>query len=70
LNKERSLPTDAEGNRLLGSLLMIELDIGQDGPGLRGKLALVGADGQPATSSAKPLELTELRKRIQAAVTK
>ena len=32
--------------------------------------ALVGADGQPATSSAKPLELTELRKRIQAAVTK
>jgi hypothetical protein len=32
--------------------------------------ALVGADGLPAISSAKPLELTELRKRIQAAVTK
>jgi hypothetical protein len=45
LNRERSLPTAAEGNRLLSSLQIIELDIGQDGPGLRGKLALVGADG-------------------------
>src|SRR5438552_14733450 len=45
VNKERSLPTDAEGNRLLSSLRMIELDIGQDGPGLRGTLALFGADG-------------------------
>jgi hypothetical protein len=32
--------------------------------------ALIDADGLPATSSAKPLELTELRKRIRAAVTK
>ena len=45
VNKERSLPTDVEGNRLLSSLRMIELDIGQDGAGLRGTLALVGADG-------------------------
>src|SRR6266567_2653367 len=45
VNKERSLPTNADGNRLLSSLRMIELDIGQDGPGLRGTLALVGADG-------------------------
>src|SRR5436190_1534847 len=45
VNKERNLPTDAEGNRLLSSLRMIELDIGQDGAGLRGTLALVGADG-------------------------
>jgi len=45
VNKERSLPTNADGNRLLSSLRMIELDIGQDGAGLRGTLALVGADG-------------------------
>jgi hypothetical protein len=32
--------------------------------------ALVGPDGLPATSSAKPLELTELRNRIRAVVTK
>ena len=45
VNKERSLHPDEEGSRLLSSLLMIELDIGRDGPGLRGSLALVGADG-------------------------
>ena len=32
--------------------------------------ALVDADGLPATGSAKPLELKELRKRVRAAVTK
>jgi len=32
--------------------------------------ALVGADGLPATSSAKPLELTELRQRIRAGMAK
>jgi hypothetical protein len=47
VNKERGLPTSAEGNRLLTSLRMIELDIGRDGAGLRGTLALVGADGAP-----------------------
>ena len=45
VNKERSVAPDAEGNRLLSSLRMMQLDIGQDGDGLRGTLALVGADG-------------------------
>jgi hypothetical protein len=45
VNKERGLPTDVEGNRLLAALGMIELDIGRDGDGLRGTLALIGADG-------------------------
>jgi len=45
VNKERALPADVEGNRLLNSLRMIELDIGQDGAGLRGTLALVAPDG-------------------------
>lgn len=45
VTKERSVAPDAEGNRLLSSLRMIELDISQDGAGLRGALALVGADG-------------------------
>ena len=45
VSKERSLPTDAEGNHLPASLRMIELDIGWDGDGLRGTLALIGADG-------------------------
>jgi len=45
VNKERSLPTNADGNCLLSSMRMIELDIGQDGAGLRGTLALASADG-------------------------
>ena len=45
VTKERSVAPDAEGNRLLSSLRMIELDISQDGAGLRGALALTGADG-------------------------
>ena len=45
VTRERSVAPDAQENRLLSSLRMIELDIGQDGAGLRGALALVGADG-------------------------
>ena len=45
VTKERSVAPDAEGNRLLTSLRMIELDISRDGDGLRGTLALAGADG-------------------------
>ena len=45
VTKERSVARDAEGNRLLTSLRMIELDISRDGDGLRGTLALAGADG-------------------------
>ena len=46
VNKERSVAPDAEENRLLSSLQMIELDIGQDGAGLRGTITLVGAGGK------------------------
>ena len=45
VTQERSVAPDAEGNRLLSSLRMIELDISQDGVGLRAVLGLVGADG-------------------------
>ena len=45
VNRERTLPTDVEGNRLRNSLRMIELDVGQNGPGLRGTLVLVDMDG-------------------------
>ena len=45
VTRERALPTDVEGNRLLSSLCLLELDIGQNGLGLRGTLALVSADG-------------------------
>jgi hypothetical protein len=51
---ERAVAPEAEGNRLLSSLRMIELDISRDGEGLRGKLALAGADGvrsAPITAS-------------------
>ena len=45
VNKERSVAPDAEGNRLLASLRVMQLDIGQDGAGLRATLALLRADG-------------------------
>ena len=45
VNQERGVAPDAEGNRLLSSLRMMQLDIGRDGEGLRGTLAFVGADG-------------------------
>jgi len=45
VTRERGVAPDAEDNRLLSSLRMIELDIGRDGAGLRGTLALVAADG-------------------------
>ena len=48
VNKERSLTAGADKNHLLSSLLMMQLDIGRDGTGLRGTLALVGADGTRA----------------------
>ncbi len=48
VNLERSLAGGADANRLLSSLLMMQLDIGRDGAGLRGTLALVGADGKRA----------------------
>ena len=44
VNKERSVAPDAEGNRLLSSLLMMQLDIGRDGDGLRGTITFVGSD--------------------------
>jgi hypothetical protein len=44
VNKERSLAPRAEGNRLLSSLQVMQLDIGQDGAGLRATLMLVQAD--------------------------
>lgn len=48
VNKERGVAPDAEGNSLLSSLRMMQLDIGRDGEGLRGTLALVGVDGAQA----------------------
>ena len=48
VNQERSVAPDAEGNRLLSSLRMMQLDIGRDGEGLRGTLAFVGADNARA----------------------
>ena len=45
VTKERAVAPDAEENHLLSSLRMIELDISRDGDGLRGTLALAGADG-------------------------
>ena len=45
VNQESGAAPDAEGNRLLSSLRMMQLDIGRDGEGLRGTLAFVGADG-------------------------
>ena len=45
VNQERSVAPDAEGNRLLSSLRVMQLDISRDGEGLRGTLAFVGADG-------------------------
>jgi hypothetical protein len=50
VNKERGLGADAEGNRLLASLRMMQLDIGREGAGLRGSLALVAVDGSRAPS--------------------
>ena len=44
VNKERSLAPRTEGNRLLSSLQVMQLDIGQDGAGLRATLMLVQAD--------------------------
>jgi hypothetical protein len=52
VNQERSVAPDAEGNRLLSSLRMMQLDIGRDGEGLRGTLAFVGADGARANEIA------------------
>jgi hypothetical protein len=54
VTQERAVAPDAEGNRLLSSLRMIELDISRDGDGLRGSLALAGTDGArsaPITAS-------------------
>jgi hypothetical protein len=48
INKERSVAPDAEGNRLLSSLRMMQLDISGDGEGLRGTLAFTEADGDRA----------------------
>jgi hypothetical protein len=45
VNQERSVVPDAEGNRLLSSLQVMQLDISRDGEGLRGTLAFVGTDG-------------------------
>jgi hypothetical protein len=45
VNKERGVAPDAEGNRLLSSLRLLELDVSQDSAGLRGNLVLLGASG-------------------------
>jgi hypothetical protein len=52
ISKERSMPLDAEGNRLLTSLRTIELDISQDGAGLQATLALVASDGSRSNQLA------------------
>ena len=47
VNKERGTAPDVEGNRLLSSMRIMQLDISRDGDGLRGTLAFVGpADAQ------------------------
>jgi hypothetical protein len=44
INKERRTAPDAAANPLLSSVCMIELDLGQDGPGLRASVAVLGPD--------------------------